>query len=131
MSVFETDIVSWLATIDPITALVSDRIYGLYREPSSALPQLMIQRIATLRQPLFCRTCKLVSAEFQLDSYALTGQDAWNLAKAVRRALVDFGGQMGATLVDKVFLTNEFALVDPDPGDIRVTQLYTIWYQED
>ena len=38
---------------------------------------------------------------------------------------------MGATFIDHCTLENEFPLVDPDPGIIRVTQLYNIWYVED
>jgi hypothetical protein len=128
---FEADIISFLKSVEPIAELVKTRIYGLYREPNAELPQLLVQRTSSTRQPLYCRTSRLISAEFQLDSYGLNGQDAWGLAAAVRTALEDFGGMMGASEVQRVFLTNEFPLVEPEPGDIRVTQLYNIWYVED
>jgi hypothetical protein len=38
---------------------------------------------------------------------------------------------MGETFVDKVFLINEFPMVDPDPGILRVVQTYNFWYLED
>jgi hypothetical protein len=128
---FEIDIVTYAKSVKPITDLVGRRIYGLYREPNAPLPQLLIMRTNTQRQPLYCRTSNLVAADFQLDSYGLTGQDATGLAKVVRKAFMDFTGMMGDTSVNRVFLTNEFPKVDPEPGDISITQLFTIWYLED
>ena len=53
------------------------------------------------------------------------------LAAVLRALLIDFTGTMGGAYVDRVLLTNEFPLNDPDPGVIRVTQLYNFWYVED
>ncbi len=131
MSNFEADIVTYARSVEAIAALVAKRVYGLYREPNAPLPQLLIQRTSTTRQELICGTSRLVSADFQLDSYGLTGQDATGLAKVVRKAFKRFSGMMGETTVQQCFLTNEFPKVDPEPGDISVTQLYTIWYLED
>lgn len=128
---FEADIITFARSIESISDLVQKRIYGLYREPAADLPQLLIQRTSTTRQELICGPSRLVSADFQLDSYGLTGQDATGLAHAVRKAFQNFAGMMGETTVQRCFLTNEFPKVDPEPGDISVTQLYTIWYLED
>jgi hypothetical protein len=91
----------------------------------------MLQRATSARQVLFCGTDKLVDAQMQVDSFAISGEDAWGLARALRLLLVDFSGMMAATFVDHCTLANEFPLIDPDPGIIRVTQLYNIWYVED
>lgn len=129
--IFEAALQTFLLGSEPVTEIVRNRIFGLVREPSSELPALLAQRISTVRQPTFCRTSKLVSADFQLDAYAMTGQDAWGLAAAVRSLMIDFEGMMGDIFVNKILLTNEFPTVDGDPGVIRVTQLYNIWYVED
>lgn len=129
--IFEAALQTFLLGSEPVTALVRDRVFGLLREPSSLLPALLAQRITTQRQTTFCRTSKLVSADFQLDSYAMTGVDAWGLAAAVRSLMIDFEGMMGDIFVNKILLTNEFPTVDGDPGVIRITQLYNIWYVED
>jgi len=109
-------------------------IYSIIRPQGSPLPSVLIARSQTARQNLFCGTDTLVSADIQIDSYAGDGT-CFDVAKQVRLALLGFSGAMGAgspnVLVDRVFLTNEFPLTDPDPGVIRQTQLYTIWYQED
>jgi hypothetical protein len=127
----ETDFRTWLLAETTITALVGGRIFGLVREPQAALPAINIQRIVTRRQELFCGVDPLVSADLQVDSYAIDGDGAWTLAETLRTVLKNFSGPMGATQVDKVFLINEFPLVDPDPGIIRVVQTYNFWYVED
>jgi hypothetical protein len=127
----EIDLRTALLSVEPIAAIVGERIFGLVRPPGEDIPALMIQRTATVRQSLICGASRLVSADFQVDSYAMTGQDAWDLAAAVRAVLKDFKGAMGGTDINHVFLENEFPLVDPDPGVIRVTQLYNFWYYEE
>ena len=129
--ILETGLRNYLLSLPTITAMVQDRIYGVVRAQGQPLPDLLITRTQTTRQTLFCRTSKLVSADLQLDADGMTGDSAWGLAAALRAALVDFGGMMDQTSVNKVFLTNEFPGTDPDPGIIRVTQLYNIWYLED
>jgi hypothetical protein len=127
----ETDFRSWLLAEPTISAIVGGRIFGLVREPQAALPAINIQRIVTRRQELFCGVDPLVSADLQVDSYAIDGDGAWTCAEALRTVLKNFSGPMGTTQVDKVFLINEFPLVDPDPGIIRVVQTYNFWYVED
>ena len=130
----ETDVRDFLIGAPAIEALVSDRIYGLIRESGAALPSINVQRIHTVRQQLFCGVAPLVSADLQIDSFGINGDDAWTVAKALRKLFENFTGPMGnspQTIVDIVFLINEFPLIDPDPGVIRVVQLYNFWYLED
>ena len=129
----ETDLRTFLLYQDPLTALVGQRVYGMMREQGlqQQLPAVMIQRISSARQVKFCATDKLVDADMQIDAYAISGDSAWAVANVLRSALLDFSGMMGETHVDKVLLANEFPLIDPDPGIVRVTQLYNFWYVED
>jgi hypothetical protein len=127
----ETDFRTWLLDEPTVAALVAGRIFGLVREPQALLPAINIQRIFTRRGQTFCGVVPLVSADLQVDSFAIDGDGAWALAATLRLALKNFSGPMGATQVDKVFLVNEFPLVDPDPGIIRVVQTYNFWYVED
>jgi len=129
--IFESELKAYLLTIPALTALVHSRIYGILRQQSQDLPAILIQRVQTTRQPKFCATDKLVSSDIQIDAYAISGDSGWALAAALRATLLDFTGTMGAAYVDKVMLTNEFPLNDPDPGVIRITQLYNFWYVED
>lgn len=127
----ETDLRTFLIAEPSIQALVGQRVYGLLREPNAPLPSVNIQRNHTARQELFCGVSPLVSADLMIDSYGINGDDAWALAKALRLLFKNFAGNVGDTVVKKVFLTNEFPLTDPDPGIIRIVQLYNFWYLED
>jgi hypothetical protein len=129
----EADLRTFLLGEPTITALVGQRVYGLVREQGLAeqLPAVLLQRIHTNRFTTFCSTTKLVDANMQVDSFGIGGTDAWTLADALRHLLIDFSGMMGTTEVSKMLLANEFPLTDPDPGVIRVTQLYNLWYVED
>ena len=127
----EADIRTFLLAAPSISALVAARIYGLIREPAAPLPSINIQRIHSARQELFCGVAPLVSADIQVDSYGIDGDTSWAVAKALKLLLRNFSGTMGASEVDKVFLTNEFPLTDSDPGVIRIVQVYNFWYLED
>lgn len=134
MSQLEAGLRTYLLTIPTITNVVNDRIYGILRQQSQDLPALLIQRVSTQRQRRFCptSTSDLVSADLQVDSYAMGGDAGWALARATRKTLIEFhAAMMGDVYVDEVILSNEFPLNDPDPGVIRITQLYNFWYQED
>lgn len=127
----ETDLRAFLTAEPSIAALVAARVYGLIREPGSKLPSVNVQRTHTARQELFCGVSPLVSGDMQIDSFGIDGDDAWELAKALKLLFRNFSGQIGETTVKKIFLINEFPLSDPDPGIIRVVQLYNFWYLED
>lgn len=131
----EQGIIEFLSGVAPVTAIAGANLFGLRRgrEPPNVaqIPAVLVQRTTTLRDVLFCGTDTLVSTDMQVDSYAMSGDDAWALAKALRKALVDFTGNFGEVAIDTVHLTNEFPMTDPEPGIIRIVQLYNIWYQED
>jgi hypothetical protein len=129
--IFEEDLRTFLTATETIAAIAGANIFGVVRARGTPLPQVLLTRTGTIRQVKYCGTSRLVSCDMQIDSFGLQGQDAWGLAKAIRRLLVGFKGSMGATIVNQVFLTNEFPIADPEPGVIRVTQLYNIWYVED
>jgi hypothetical protein len=131
-ALIERDMRRFLLAAPSIQALVGNRVYGMLREPSAALPAVMIQRAHTQRQELFCGVSGLADASMQIDSYAINGDDVWALARALRLLFKNLTKvTMGETLVDRMFLFNEFPMVDPEPGIFRVVQLYNVWYLED
>ena len=136
----ETDLPAFLAGDAGIGALVVSgnlkRVFPLmipqhtFKE-TTKLPCLVYRRVSTQRQPLFCRTDSLVQGSFQLDAYAPEYEKALQLAEALRKALIDFTGQMGATFVDRVFLEFEADFEDPEPGLYHISHTYTVWYLEE
>lgn len=127
----ETDLRTFLLGEPTIQTLVAERVFGMVREPNSKLPSVNVQRIHTARQELFCGVSPLVSADLQLDSFGIDGDDAWSVAEALKLVFRNFSGAVADTIVKKVFLINEFPLTDPEPGIIHIVQIYNFWYLED
>jgi hypothetical protein len=122
----------YLQSVPEITDLVRNQIYGVMRPQGlRPLPEILISRTQTTYQDKFCGVDALANADMQLDCYASGLAMAMSLANAVRKALKDFSGTMADVVVQKVFLSNQFPVYDPDPGIIRVTQTYNFWYVED
>lgn len=99
-----------------------------------SLPAIVYTRIGTFRDVGTCRTDSLVQAQFQIDSYAANWSTARALARLIRLRLVDFTGTLtddDVTLVDRIFLSSELHLEDPEPGVLRVSQTYVVWFTEE
>jgi hypothetical protein len=130
--IIEADLRTGLLAVPEITNIVGRQIYGIMRPRGERpLPEVLIFKTRAERQVKFCGTDKLVNADFQIDSYGMEGLQVLTLARAIRQALVDFVGMMGDSQIEKIFLSNEFPMIDPDPLVIRVVQIYNIWYMED
>lgn len=122
---------TYLLGVLPAKYIGADRVAGIVRGQGDDLPEVLITRTSTNPQVGLCGTFNLRDCDIQIDAYAMTGDDCLGLAKCLRHALIDFSGSMGETVVKRVLLTNEFPLSDPEPGVIRMVQLYNIWYLED
>lgn len=133
----EPNLFEFLAGIPTVQALVADRIY------EGKIPQhvfdegrvmdcCVYQRVGSSgRDAGFCSTGGLVPGQYQIDVYATDSVRKTQLARAIRRALVDYRGRMGAVPVQLVTLDNDFDSEEPEPGLERRTQQYTITYVED
>ena len=133
---------SKLAGAAGVTSLASTRIYPLvipqtvYTEATKK-PCIVYSVSSKSRQVRYSGTDTLVSGSFSIDCYATTYTAVQSLAAAVRAALVDQVGTwtdsdspVGSVSVQAVFIENEFDLMDEEPGLYRVSQEYTIWYDE-
>ena len=130
--ILEYGVVTFLKSVDVIAQATNSQIYGIIRpQGPRPLPEILITRTQTTRQDKFCGQDPLVNADMQIDVYGIGAQEAMDLARQVKFALRNFSGTMGDTPVQKVFLSNEFPVFDPDPGTIRITQTYNFWYSED
>lgn len=95
------------------------------------VPALVYTITAVDRQVAFCGTRGTVAATVELNSYATTYAQVRELADAVRRALIDYRGDMGGVVqVSACSLDAEFETQDIEPGLYRVVQSWLIWYKE-
>lgn len=120
-----------LTGVPAIAALVGGRVFPDMVKQGSLLPAIVFQRTGTLRQQTYCGTHGLVLGNFQIDVYAKTRNECRTLAALVLKALIDYAGPMGTDCdVKHCALQTDFDSVDPDPGTLRRTQLWAIWYPE-
>ena len=132
--IFEEELRTYLLTVDALTSIVGQQIYGIIRPQGlRPLPEILISRATTGRQEKFCGTDPLVNADFVFDIYGIGLSQSTALARTLRQLFRGFSGVMGSTPVGPIFLVNEFPISgsDPDPGLIRWSMTFTIWYQED
>lgn len=132
----EPNLFEYLASVPAVAALIGDRIYA-GRIPQSVrgktapvMDCVVFQRTGDVRGVDFCATDEVVAADYQIDCYSPDDVKVLKVARAVRRALVDYKGLMGAIRVQRVFINSSFDGQEEEPGLCRRTQLYTIWYVE-
>lgn len=133
----EPNLFEFLSGDADVATLVGERVYlqmipqHVWTDPPK-MPCAVYSRVGAQRQPMLCATDSLVQATYQVDSYAIKPEDVVALARAIRRALVDYCGPMGDAVVKAVRLETDADIgPDPTPGLFRRMQQFTVWYVED
>lgn len=132
----DPNLYEFLRNVPAVAQLCGDRIYNqlipqhVYEEVTGS-PCVVFTRAGGARQQLFCGTDDLVQATYRLDARAPRLDDAVELARAIRLALVDYSGPMGEVAVDAVQLSDDSDIgPDPEPGLFNRSESYAIWYRE-
>lgn len=117
-------------------ALTNGRVYYLVipqtTTQSARIPCVVYSRRGVQRQVTYCGTSGLIRTDVALDSYAVTLAAAYDVAAAVKAALIDFSGLLGGGVqVQAASLEAEFDLEDIEPGLYRVSQSWTFWHSEE
>lgn len=135
-----------LAGDDDVAALVGARIFPMLipqhaRGDSARHGCIVYTRIGVSRVVSLCGTDRLMESTLQLDAYAASfsvpkdgAPPALAIARATRRSLVDFRGELGGSggvIVKDIKLTGELEFTDPDPGLYRISQTYSVWHLDD
>lgn len=126
----EPNFYEFLRSVSGVQSLIASRIYPDKLPQNPTLPAVVTQKVGGTRQVTNCGTHGLVLGSFQLDVYGLTRAAARQVADAIFDAMKDDVGLMGATIVKQCTLTTDFDSVDPEPGLLKRTQLWDIWYVE-
>lgn len=120
----------FLTGVSAIRELVAGRVYPDMVPQGKNVPAIVVSRTGGIRQQKLCGTDGLVRGSFQLDVYGRTRAEVRELATRVVAAMLDYSGLMGTCVVKHCALSTDFDSVDPDPGLLRRTQLWDIWYVE-
>jgi hypothetical protein len=132
----EPNLFEYLKAVPVVAALIGDRIYAgripqhVFDSDQRVMDCAVFQKVGSSRGVGFCSSDELVAGQYQIDSYSPDDVRYLHVARAIRRALVDYSGPMGSVAVRKVFLDTDFDSQEAEPGLNRRTQSYTIWYVE-
>lgn len=132
----EPNLFSYLSSVPAVAAFIEDRIYQgripqqVKGRTARVMDCAVYQRVGDTRAVTHCGSEGLVAAQYQIDSYSPDDVRVLKVARAIRRALLDYSGPMGDVEVKNVFITTSFDSQDEEPGLCRRTQTYTIWYAE-
>jgi len=127
---------SHLQSDTSVEALLGGRFYYIIVPQSYAgaerMPCVVFNRGSVERHVRYCGTDGVIKTSFTLDCYALRYTSARTLAAEVRKSLIDFRGLLGGSLhVSAASLSNEFDLVDIEPGLFRISQSWDFWHTEE
>jgi hypothetical protein len=132
----EPNFFEYLKAVPEVAALIGDRIYEgripqhAFGSTGAVMDCAVYQRVGGPRDADFCSSDSLVQGQYQMDCYSADSVRKGKVARAIRRALVDYSGPMGAVRVNRVLIETEFDSEEPEPGLTRRTQTYTVWYWE-
>lgn len=132
----EPNLYGYLKSVSEVAALIGDRIYHqripqhIFGATGQVMDCAVFQRVGGAEGNTYCGPDGLVQADYQVDIYSPDDVRFIEVARAIRRALVNYSGPMGEVMVQKVLATNEFDAPEPEPGLYRRTQTYTIWHAE-
>lgn len=128
------DLAQFLVRATDVAALIGVRVYPRQLPQAVTVPALSYFQVDAIRVRELDGPAGKVRRRIQIDSWARTHTEAWNLADAVRLALDGFSGMMGSTDVGSVNMQNEIEFFEPDAGTVglyRVMQDYIIGHLED
>jgi len=132
------DFYSYLSGLPAINAVFADsgsptvtRGYPQVLPQRPSYPAFTYQVVGRARYPLMnATTDDVMRSSVNVDVYAKTSVDVETGSAAIRAALKDFRGAMGATQVERLLLENEIDLTDVEPGLFRNSMSFTIWHEE-
>lgn len=121
---------AYLLSQSGITDLVGQNIHPLRIPKGKTPPAITYTRVGVERQVIWCGTMSFVRSEFILNAFSSSHPQAAQIGAALRSALIDYSGMMGAVSVNQVHITADIDLVEPDPGFYYESHTYSIWHEE-
>ena len=100
-----------------LTALVSTRVYAVQMPQRVTLPAVSFQRISAVREQAMGGRAKPTHARYQVSAWGATFDAARDVAQQVVAALDRYGGTLDSTVIQQIFVENDFDLFEPDVGD--------------
>lgn len=128
----ETDLVAYLNGVSEITALVDGRIMPWPQDQNPEFPLLTYFRVTgSIVSSLTSGSSGLLHTEMQFDCWSRRRIETWDLAEALKEALLGFSGTMGSTVVGPILFRDERDFYEEEDEVARRMMRLGIWYCED
>ena len=127
----EAELRTFLAADGTISALVGTRIYATDLKPQNGtMPAIVFQRQGTEWQNhMDGGQSTYIGADFDIDAWGEEYDDANTLREAIISRVQNYRGAMGATAVDRIFITSgPIDAYEQDVEQFRSSIGVTIWY---
>lgn len=127
----EQGLIAFLQTQTSVTSLVSSRVYAFMLPQNPTYPAITYSRDGSSRNSTTEGQTNYVGADIQIDAWANSYLEAKALQKALRDALVNYRGMMGAVKVDQVRITTDAPdLFEDEVQKYRCSTAYVFWHYE-
>ena len=130
----ESQIVSRLAAVSGVTALIASRVYPVIIPQNATLPAVCYQRVSTNRPSCFGNDAGIVQARFQIDCLSESEPGAATGARAVAAAVISalqrWSTNSGSPTVHDIFIDNQSEDYEPETKIHRVIIDIIVWYSE-
>lgn len=111
-----------------MVALIGNRAYPGIAPQGVVSPYVVFLKVVEMATGTLCAQDPMVRDLFQFDSYTKTYKQTKLVAKALRKALIDFNGTMDDTYIASIRLDTEMDVLEPEPGLFRVSTSLFIWH---
>lgn len=106
------------------------RIYPTILPQGQRQPSIIYNRVSGIFPFELDASAGVVQNLMQVDSIAVSNDDANNLANAAHDVLSGFKGEVSTVVIQGIFQTNERDIYDGTVQLYRVSRDYSIWFVE-
>lgn len=118
-----------LLEVSGVTNLVKNRIYPSDWRQKPTLPAVIIHIVNTQPFDTITGSANLMRSQVQLDTYALTKKEAYNLAEQCRLAIQGYVGEQLDVNILAIQFDTELEDYQPEIQEFRVINRYSVTYQ--
>jgi hypothetical protein len=127
----ETGLVTFLNADTGVSAITGTRIYPMILPQNPTYPAITYSRNSVDRDmTLEEGQTDFASADIQIDAWSTSYSGAKTLWQAIKDAIQNFQGSMGAIAVQRAFVVGDLDVYEPDVGAYRCSMTVSIWHTE-
>lgn len=130
MAEIEAGIFEYLTSQTAITGLIDSRLYPVTVPQNTPYPAMSYRLVSEVTIPAHDGPLNLVEARVQFDCFDREYAGVKSLARALRRAIDGYRGQMGEVEIHGVFFQNTLDAFEDPPEVYRIPVDFIFMWQD-